>query len=62
MVLALLAGLQQEFWLEVRTRLSNIALTLHDQNHLANAESYFRFALDVATLSDHEQRSLPALD
>ena len=53
--IALLTDLQRENWSEMRTGLSNIAYTLRGQNRLAKAESYWRFALDIATLRDNEE-------
>jgi hypothetical protein len=51
----LLARLQQENWKEARNTLSNIAITLSGQNRLTKAESYSRFARDLAILVDDEE-------
>jgi hypothetical protein len=42
--------IKQKDWREVQTGLSNIVYTLSRQNRLAEAESYQRLALDLATL------------
>jgi tetratricopeptide (TPR) repeat protein len=49
---SLRADLQQGNWREVPTCLLNIANTLFMQNRQAKAISYFRVAIDVATLND----------
>ncbi len=46
---SLQAVLQQEDWNELRIRLSNIALTLGDQNSLAKADFWILQALDLAS-------------
>jgi len=53
--IVLLTVLQQENRLDVRTILSNIAITLLSQNRLAKGECYWRFALDVATLTNDQE-------
>ena len=47
--------LEAEDWLETATRLQNISLNLTAQNRLAQALRTNSLALEVATLSEHEQ-------
>jgi hypothetical protein len=53
---SLIVGIQQKHWRLATIRLSNIALTLSDQNRLAKSERYRHLAHDLATLfNDDEQ-------
>lgn len=52
---ALLADIQQENWIGIRSELSNIANTLSKQRRFAKEEHYQRLALDVATLIDDDE-------